>query len=102
MDISKIHASVQCLFSWTDTSTFSTRRHGSKPRTLATSNSSANGTLFSVNLTLSALTNSHRCGGPCERQKETQGALGGKLADVAIQCSLGDGGEAGDGGQREG
>ncbi len=35
-----------------------------------------------------------RCGGICERQKETHGALGGKITDVAIQYSLGDGIEA--------
>ena len=32
-----------------------------------------------------------RCRGVCERQRETHRAFGGKVADIAIECSLGNG-----------
>ena len=69
-----IHASARFLFSWKDTSTISVRRRGSKPSTLDMSNSSANSTLFSVKLTLSALTNSRRAAGAfaSDRRRRTE------------------------------
>lgn len=57
-------------------------------------NSSAHNTLSLVKLTLSGFTSSRRAAGAIASDRETHRAFGGKPADIAIECSLGDGIEA--------